>query len=161
MLTAVIRAESSASALAATFSVLIPAVAEGFLGHAVVVAAQANAEIERLADTTGAVYLIADRSEAWRRGAEQARGDWLVLLDAGDVPQAHWVQAVDRHLLLSPDRPALLPRRDLVGSLGERASLLLHGRALRPGLILPKRQGIAERLEQSPRRLDCRRERAA
>ena len=59
MLTAVIRADGYASALAATFSVLIPAVADGFLGHAVVVDAAGDAEIERLADATGASYLRA------------------------------------------------------------------------------------------------------
>ena len=37
MLTAVIRADGSPRALAATLAVLIPAVAEGFLGHAVIV----------------------------------------------------------------------------------------------------------------------------
>lgn len=160
MLTAVIRADSSASALAATFSVLIPAVADGFLGHAVVVAATADREIERLADATGAVFLVAGGAAAWRLGAEQARGDWLVLLDAGDVPQTHWVQAVDRHLMLSPDQPALIGRRDLSGALRERAGLILRSRPLRAGLVLPRRQACAGQLDQSPRRLDCRRERA-
>lgn len=160
MLTAVIRAETSASALAATFSVLIPAVAEGFLGHAVVVATEPDAEVERLADATGAVYLIAGTPDIWRRGADQARGDWLLLLQAGDVPQPHWAQVVDRHLMLAPDRPALIARRDLAAAWRERVSLALNGRELRAGLVLPKRQGRAGRLEVSPRRLDCRRERA-
>ncbi|MFN3673793.1 MAG: hypothetical protein ACK4VM_17955, partial [Bosea sp. (in: a-proteobacteria)] len=73
MLTAIIRADASASALAATLSVLIPAVADGFLGHAVVVAAGGDREIETIADATGADYLVAGDSEAWRLGANQAR----------------------------------------------------------------------------------------
>lgn len=160
MLAAIIRSNHSASALAATFSVLIPAVAEGFLGHAVVVAASPDSESERLADATGAVHLVAAGREAWQLGAEQARGDWLILLDAGDVPQAHWAQAVERHLMLAPERPALIAQRDLLGSLRERAALLLQGSQLRAGLVLPRRQARAGTLETSPRRLDCRRERA-
>ena len=69
MLTAVIRSAGSTEALAATFSVLIPAVADGFLGHAVVLDAVGDATVERLADATGASYLRADGSESWPAGA--------------------------------------------------------------------------------------------
>ena len=95
MLTAVIRADGSPRALAATLAVLIPAVAEGFLGHAVIVDTVGAPDFERVADTTGASYLRANPAEAWRNGAAAARGDRLVLFEAGDVPQAHWVQAVE------------------------------------------------------------------
>lgn len=160
MLTAIIRADASASALAATLSVLIPAVADGFLGHAVVVAAGADREIETIADATGADYLVAGDSEAWRLGANQARGDWLVLLDAGDVPQAHWVQTVDRHLMLGAGRPALIPLRGAVDALVERGAVATAPRRMRAGLILPKSQAVAGLLAAPPRRLACRRERA-
>ncbi|KRE17990.1 hypothetical protein ASE63_02035 [Bosea sp. Root381] len=161
MLTAVIRVDLSAEALAATFSVLIPAVAEGFLGHAVVIDATGLPEIERMADATGASYLRAGSAGDWHLGAAQARGDWLFLLAAGDVPQAHWPQAVERHLILSADAPALVPLRGIVGSLRERASLAFGPRGLRPGLVVPKRQVMAGRLDAAPRRLAARRERAA
>ncbi len=165
MLTAVIRADGQAyarqaSALAATFSVLIPAVADGFLGHAVVVDAAGDAEIERLADATGASYLRAGGAEGWRLGAGQARGDWLILLDAGDVPQPHWAQAVDRHLVLTSDMPALIPLRGVAGSLRERAAISFGPRRLRAGLVVPKGPVLAGRLGGAPRRLSARRERA-
>jgi len=159
MLTAVIRADGPASALAATFSVLIPAVADGFLGHAVVVDAAGDAEIERLADATGASYLRAGGAEGWHLGAAEARGDWLILLDSGDVPQPHWAQAVDRHLMLSPDIPALIPLRGVAGSLRERAAISFGARRLRAGLVLPKALVMAGRLGGAPRRLAVRRER--
>ena len=123
---------------------------------------QANAEIERLADATGA-SLSASPAEpkAWRLGAEQARGDWLLLLDAGDVPQAHWVQAVDRHLHAGARSAGADPAARCGGRLRERGvPVCCTAAPLRAGLILPKRQGRAGRLERSPRRLDCRRERA-
>ncbi|WP_439497042.1 glycosyltransferase family A protein [Bosea sp. (in: a-proteobacteria)] len=161
MLTAVIRADGPASALAATFSVLIPAVADGFLGHAVVVDAGNGSDIERLADVTGATYLHAGAAEGWHLGAAQARGEWLLLLSAGDVPQLNWTQAIERHLLLSPELPALMPLRGVAASLRERAALSFGARRLRAGLIAPKGQVLSGRLNVPPRRLGARRERAA
>lgn len=161
MLTAVIRADDSPRALAATLSVLIPAVAEGFLGHAVIVDAALVSDIERIADTTGASYLHASPAEAWRQGAGAARGDWLLLLDAGDVPQAHWTQAVQRHLLIAPERPALIPLSGAAGALRERAAISFGARRLRAGLIVPKSAALAGRLGRPPQRLPARRERAS
>lgn len=161
MLTAVIRAAGSANALAATFSVLVPAVAEGFLGHAVVIDAAGASEIEHLADAMGASYLRVDNDEGWHLGAALARGDWLILLDAGNAPQPHWMQAVERHLLLRPDRAALIPLCGLVGAWGERAAVAMRARSLRAGLVLPKSAGLAGRLGAAPRRLSVKRERAA
>lgn len=160
MLTAVIRADGSTNALAATFSVLIPAVADGFLGHAVVVDSAGDSDVERLADATGASYLRAGGAEGWHLGAAQARGDWLILLDAGDTPQGHWVQAVDRHLMLAPEMPGLIPLRGVAGSLRERAAISFGPRRLRAGLVLPKSAVLAGRLGSAPRRLAVRRERA-
>lgn len=161
MLTAVIRSDGSASALAATFSVLIPAVADGFLGHAVVVDAGGSTEAERLADVTGASYLRAGGAECWNPAAAMARGDWLLLLDAGDVPLSNWIQAVDRHLLVAPDSAALMPLRGMARSLRERAEVSFGPRRLRAGLIAPKEAVLAGRLAAPPRRLGVRRERGA
>ena len=161
MLTSVIRVAGRTEALAATFSVLIPAVADGFLGHAVVIDTVGSPDIERLADGTGASYVRAGGAEGWHLAAAQARGDWLFLLDAGDVPQPHWAQAVERHLIVSPDRPALIPLRGFAGSLRERAVISFGPHRLRPGLIVPKGHALAGRLGASPRRLSVKRERAA
>jgi hypothetical protein len=161
MLTAVIRASGSAQALAATFAVLIPAVADGFLGHAVVVDMAGAGELERIADRTGASYLHAGEAEAWQRGAGQARGDRLLLLDAGDLPQLHWVEAIERHLLAAPETPALLPLCGFAASLRERVAVSFGARQLRAGLIAPRSAVLAGRLNAAPRRLAVARERAA
>jgi len=160
MLTAVIRADGSPRALAATLAVLIPAVAEGFLGHAVIVDTVGAPDFERVADTTGARYLRTAPAEAWQDGAAAARGDRLVLFDAGDVPQAHWVQAVERHLLVTPDAPALIPLHAAGAALRERAALSFGARRLRSGLVLPKAMALEGRLGEAPQRLPVRRERA-
>lgn len=159
MLTAVIRAPGSPQSLAATFAVLIPAVAEGFLGHAVVVDTSGGGDIERIADATGASYVRAGSADGWHLGAHLARGEILLLLDAGDVPQLHWVQALERHLLLAPQIPAFLPLRGVAG-LRERAAISFGGRRLRSGLLAPKPMVMAGRLGRAPVLLPVRRERA-
>jgi hypothetical protein len=161
MLTAVIRVAGSTEALAATFSVLIPAVADGFLGHAVVIDAVGQGDIERLADATGADYLRCGGADGWHLGAARARGDWLLLLEAGDVPQPHWTQVAERHFIMAPETPALIPLRGVAGSLRERAAISFGARRLRAGLIAPKGLVMAGRLGAAPRRLPVLRERVS
>lgn len=160
MLTAVIRSDGSQQALAATLAVLIPAVAEGFLGHAVIVDTIGSPDTERAADATGARYLRANNGSAWRDGAAGARGERIVLFDAGDVPQAHWVQAVERHLLVAAGKPALIPLRGVAAALRERIAFSVGGRALGAGLVMPKALALTGRLERAPMRLPVLRERA-
>ena len=160
MLTAVIRSDGSQQALAATLAVLIPAVAEGFLGHAVIVDTIGSPETERAADATGARYLRASNGSAWRDGAAGARGERIVLFDAGDVPQAHWVQAVERHLLVAAAKPALIPASGIAASLLERLAFSLGGRGLGPGLVMLRAAAAAGRIDRAPLRLPVLRERA-
>lgn len=160
MLTAVIRSNGSQQALAATLAVLIPAVSEGFLGHAVIVDTAGVTETERAADATGARYLRASHERAWQDAAAQARGDRLVLFEAGDIPQAHWVQAVERHLLVAAGKPALIPSRGAVSSLRERLAFSIGGRGLAAGVVMPRAMALTGRLDRAPMRLPVLRERA-
>jgi hypothetical protein len=160
MLAAIIRSQGSSDALAATVSALIPAVAEGFLGHAVIVEATKNPAIEKLVDATGAALVLAPLAQAWQAGAQAARGDWLLLLDAGDMPKLDWARHVERHLIASGGQAALLPRDAFWASLGERVSAILAQTALRPGLLVSAREVRAGCLDAAPRRLAVGRERA-
>ena len=159
MLTAVIRANGRAEALAATLSVLIPAVAGGTIGHAVVIGVGADGETERLADATGASYVAARNGAGWTLGIERARGDWVLLLEAGDLPEPHWVEGVERHLLVAAAAPALMPLRG-IAALREWGEVSLRSRGVRAGLIAPKKQLLSGRLPAAPRRLSVGRERA-
>ncbi len=159
MLTAVIWSGGPANALAATFSALIPAVSEGILGHAVVVDSGADPENERIADATGASYVRASAAGGWQAGAAAARGDWLLLLSAGDAPALNWAQIVERHLMLWPGRAALMPVSGFAAALRERAALAFGSRRLRAGLVAPRGLVLAGRLDASPLRLSVRRER--
>ena len=160
MLAAIIRSHGSSDALAATVSALIPAVAEGFLGHAVIVEAEKIAAVEKLVDATGASLVMAPSSQAWQAGAQAARGDWLLLLDAGDMPKLDWARHVERHLIASGGRAALLPSDIVWAALIERASVIFNQRALRPGLLASAREVRAGQLDAASRRLAVGRERA-
>ncbi|WP_129158647.1 hypothetical protein [Bosea sp. Tri-44] len=160
MITAVIRSNRDAEALAATLSVLIPAVAQGVIGHAVVIDEADDAAIERLADETGASYVRAKNGEAWSSGVAQARGDWVILLEAGDLPEPQWTPSIERHLLTMAMRPALMPLRGMAAALREWGAVSLRSRHVRAGLLAPKTQILSGRLARAPRRLTVRRERA-
>ncbi|AZO78731.1 MULTISPECIES: hypothetical protein [unclassified Bosea (in: a-proteobacteria)] len=164
MITAVIRANRDVEALAATLSVLIPAVAQGVIGHAVVIDEADDAAIERLADETGASYVraknLAKNGEAWSSGVAQARGDWVILLEAGDLPEPQWTPSIERHLLTMAMRPALMPLRGMAARLREWGAVSLRSRHVRAGLLAPKTQILSGRLARAPRRLTVRRERA-
>jgi hypothetical protein len=153
MLTAVIRAPGPAEPLAATLTVLIAAVSEGFIGHAVIVAASENSGIAALADATGADLVTASGESAWSSGAAAARGDWVLLLEAGDIPDLNWVAVVERHLLVNGQRPALMPVDGLPGRLIERAACLAKPRVLRAGLIIARGAAQRNALSQAPVRL--------
>jgi hypothetical protein len=153
MLTAIIRSNGTCEPLAATLTVLIAAVSEGFVGHAVVVAPAQNSEIDMLVDATGASFVVAPAGAAWIEGARAARGDWLLLLDAGDLPDLNWTRSVERHLLVASQRPALMPKAEFMAGLKERALRLLRPRALGAGLVTTRREAEAGLLSAAPLRL--------
>jgi hypothetical protein len=100
MLTAVIFAEGDPENLAATLGALVPAVIEGLLGDAVVVARVADPAVATVAEIAGASLAVAAAdADAWREGARLARRDWLLCLRAGDVPADGWMRAVDQFLV--------------------------------------------------------------
>jgi hypothetical protein len=130
MITALIRAEHGVDALAVTLSALVSAVAEGLVGDAVVLAPPGDQDAMRIADALGATFVpLAAGEDPWRRGASVAKRDWVLCLDAGDVPSEGWIRAVERFIAASPPERRLgrFPRR--AGTW--RESLSLRWQALR------------------------------
>lgn len=159
MLTAVIRANGRPEALAATLSVLIPAVAKGVVGHAVVISTEGDDATGLLADETGASHVATLNGAGWSPGVAQARGDWVLLLEAGELPEPHWLATIERHLQMAAATPALLPLRGIDG-LREWGEVSLRPRRVRAGLVASKQQILSGRLPSAPRRLAVGRERA-
>ncbi len=132
MITALVRAEHGVEALAVTLSALVSGVAEGLVGDAVVLSARADDDVMRVTDALGATFVrLADGEDPWRRGAALAKREWVLCLDAGDVPTDGWIRAAERFIALSPPERRLgrFPR-----SAGTwRESLSLRWQALRAG----------------------------
>jgi hypothetical protein len=114
-------------------------------------------EVAAVAEGVGAAHAAADRGTAWSAGARLARRDWLLCLDAGDVPLDGWIGAVAAYLaearapaLARARRTAWRPRRALEALFGAgevRSGDLVH-RSLLTG------DGLSRRVR--PARLDAR-----
>jgi hypothetical protein len=97
MITVLIRAEKSVEALAATFAALVPGVAEGLVADAVVISTRNSPELAAVADAVGAGHFLAQRGkDPWFGASATARRNWLLCLQAGDVPMEGWIGAIER-----------------------------------------------------------------
>ncbi len=164
MISVLIRVGSGPEALAITLSSLVPAVAAGLIGDAVVLVPEPDEAIARVADATGATLVVTpDRS--WRPGAEAARRDWLLCLDDGDIPQEGWIRVLDRFVSLSRPEPGMarLGRQRagllrtaadwvgrLAGSSSVRAGDLVHRRVLIEGMKARRPVRLSARIERDP-----------
>ncbi|WP_029030893.1 hypothetical protein [Salinarimonas rosea] len=122
MISALILSDGDPQALAATIAALVPGVAEGAIADAVVlVHGTPPPAIEALADAAGATLVALAPGEApWRAGARAARRDWLLLLEAGDVPLEGFSRALERFAGTAPAHaPGALGRmrREVAGLL--------------------------------------------
>jgi hypothetical protein len=152
VLSAIVRSTSSPGALAFTLAGLVPAVAEGLLSHAVVLAPAVHPDIERIADATGASLVVA-AADAWPVAAKAARGGWVLLLDAGETLDDGWIMAVERHLMTQnpPDlQPAHLPLRGRFGAVSTWIDRVRRGRRIGPGLLAPRAAVVAGALPAPP-----------
>jgi len=140
MITVLVRVTHGPEALAATLGALVPAVAAGLIGDAVILAEKQDEILAKVADAAGANLVIARRG-SWIEGAKAARRDWLLCLDDGDIPQEGWIRVLDRFVALSrPERGLARMRRrrtgltDILARLFARSSVrggdLVHRRVL-------------------------------
>ena len=143
MITALVLAQRDLGALAVTLSALVSGVAQGLIGDAVVLVSEADPRIERVAEAVGATLVrVAAGEDPWRAGAAVGRRDWLLCLEAGDVPVEGWIAALDRFVSFDAGalRLARLSRRspsrarDVFSWIEARAGL----RAARPGHLVRK-----------------------
>ncbi|KLK91244.1 hypothetical protein AA309_21495 [Microvirga vignae] len=104
MITALVRVTHGPEALAATLSALVPAVAAGLVGDAVILSARQDEMLAKVADAAGASLIVAEEA-SWKDGAHAARREWLLCLDDGDIPQEGWIRVLDRFVTRgSPER---------------------------------------------------------
>lgn len=133
-------------ALGRTLAALIPGVTTGAVADAVVIAATKDAGVEAVAEYAGAtLVLIADGADPWVAGGKLARRDVVLCLEAGDVLEGEWRQALDRFAATASGRVGRLRRRGLgLLSYAERwRDWALGARRPRPGDVLPRDLAVA------------------
>jgi hypothetical protein len=82
--------------LADTLSVLVSGVAGGLIGDAVIVSGSESEAVAAVAEATGASLVLHRGGNPYAAGAAAARRDWILCLEAGDVPAEGWIRTLDR-----------------------------------------------------------------
>ncbi len=84
--------------LADTLSVLVSGVAGGLVGDAIIVVPREAPAVATVAEATGAVLVTHAGGAPFAAGATRARRDWILCLEAGDVPAEGWIRTLDRFI---------------------------------------------------------------
>jgi hypothetical protein len=134
--------------LADTLSALVSGVAAGLVGDAVIVAGAASEAIEAVAEATGAAVVVRPRgTNPWAAGARIARRDWVLCLEAGDVPAEGWIRSLDRFVgTVRPDVALARLRRPHAGlpqRLAAKGERVIGVRAARAGDLVRRERLIA------------------
>lgn len=84
---------------------LVPGVVDGLVRELVISDGGSRDGIDAVAEAAGAALVTgpSGRGGQLRRGAEAARGEWLLFLHADTVLSADWVAAVRRHMEAAPE----------------------------------------------------------
>ncbi|HZH09411.1 MAG TPA: hypothetical protein VEZ24_03495 [Microvirga sp.] len=158
MITALVRVTHGPEALAATLSALVPAVAAGLVGDAVILARGQDEALAKVADAAGASLVVA-QDMSWKAGARAARRDWLLCLDDGDIPQEGWIRVLDRFVsLANPERGMARFRRHGTGLSGLMRRVFQRSR-VHAGDLVHRRVLLDEVKARPPVRLQARIER--
>lgn len=154
MITVLVRVTHGPEALAATLSALVPAVAAGLVGDAVILSARQDETLEKVADAAGASLIVAGET-SWADGARAARREWLLCLDDGDIPQEGWIRVLDRFVALArPERGLARFRRHGAGLAGLMRRVFARSK-VHAGDIVHRRVLLDEVKARAPVRLSA------
>lgn len=160
MVTALILSRGGVGPLAATLAALVPAVADGVVAGAVVISPAPDEAVAQVADGVGAAHCVPREGEdPWLAGAALARRDWLLCLEAGDVPAEGWMLPVERFVALAAGpRIGLLGGRSAAAAMRGLRETLVGIRRPAPGHVLHRAllgpAGLRQRLR--PARIAAR-----
>lgn len=134
--------------LADTLSVLVSGVAGGLVGDAVIVAGRESEAVAAVAEATGATLVLHRGGNPYAAGAAAARRDWILCLEAGDVPAEGWIRTLDRFVGTARPETALgrlnRPAGRWLGRLVRRAETVVGARQARAGDVVRREALRAE-----------------
>ena len=106
-LSIIIPAKDAAGDLPGCLSALFAGVEAGLVREVIVSSVRSNdPETQRIAEDAGAVWVEGEegRGGQMRRGAEAARGDWLLFVHADTWLSSDWPEAARKHIRNAPDK---------------------------------------------------------
>ncbi|QGY04147.1 hypothetical protein MMSR116_21255 [Methylobacterium mesophilicum SR1.6/6] len=126
--------------LADTLSVLVSGVAGGLVGDAVIVTGRESEAVAAVAEATGATLVVHRSGNPYADGAGAARRDWVLCLEAGDVPAEGWIRTLDRFVGTARPETGLgrlhRPAAGWSGRLVNRIERLMGARQARAGDVV-------------------------
>ncbi|WP_457104181.1 hypothetical protein [Methylobacterium sp. P5_C11] len=126
--------------LADTLSVLVSGVAGGLVGDAVIVSGRASEAVAAVAEATGATLVLQGSGNPYAVGAAAARRDWVLCLEAGDVPAEGWIRTLDRFVGTARPETGLgrlhRPAAGWLGTVRNRVEALAGARQARAGDVV-------------------------
>ena len=105
-LSIVIPTLEAADDLGPCLGALASALTEGLIREVILSDGGSRDAVREVADAAGAELIVGPpgRGGQLARGAEAARGDWLLFVHADTVLSPGWSEAVRRHMEAAPDR---------------------------------------------------------
>ncbi len=138
MLTIILETRDHEAELAQTLAVLVSGAVEGLVSDVIILDHGSRDGCSRIADAAGCRFLL---SWDMRHVVRSARGEWLMLLEAGARPSGRWIDEVAEYIGLNkaPARfsPSRMHRKPFFKRIGRRPAPLEHG------FLLSKRQATA------------------
>ncbi|OLP54513.1 hypothetical protein BJF92_03660 [Rhizobium rhizosphaerae] len=145
MLTVILQNRDAEAGLAYTLAGLVPGAVEGLVSDVMVLDQGSRDQSRAVADAAGARFL-----EVWtlQQALAEARGSWVLFLEAGARPMGRWIEDVAEHMALRGGTARFtrsrLHRRNLLDR------LLRRGSPLALGLLLPIATARAEARDETP-----------
>src|SRR3954452_9319327 len=93
MFSVIIATHDSERALVPTLAALVPGAIAGIVREVIVADGGSRDKTEEVADIAGCRFFVspAPTGARLKAAAAEARGDWLMFLNAGTVPGATWI----------------------------------------------------------------------
>ena len=95
MITVFIIASLDTKPLVRTLNALIAATVEGLVREVVIIAETGNDEVAKLANDAGCDFVS---STDFPAAVQTCKGNWLMILESGALPEQGWAEAVGNHV---------------------------------------------------------------